>query len=50
MENCDGGSLSNKMDERINLGKPFDENILSEIMRQIASAIKYIHDNPYNPY
>ena len=44
MENCDGGSLSIKIDERINHKKPFDENILSEIIRQIASAIKYIHD------
>ena len=44
MENCNGGSLSIKIDERINNKKPFDENILSEIIRQIASAIKYIHD------
>ena len=44
MENCNGGSLSIKIDERRNLEKPFDENILSEIIRQIASAIKYIHD------
>ena len=44
MENCDGGSLSIKIDERINHKKPFDENILSELFRQIASAIKYIHD------
>ena len=43
MENCNGGSLSIKIDERRNLEKPFDENILSEIIRQIASAIKYIH-------
>ena len=44
MENCNGGSLSNKIEERINHDKPFDENILSEIIRQISSAIKYIHD------
>ena len=44
MENCVGGSLSIKIDERINHKRPFDENILSEIFRQIASAIKYIHD------
>ena len=45
MENCKGGSLSIKIDERINHKKPFDENILSELIRQIASAVKYIHDN-----
>ena len=44
MENCKGGSLSIKIDERINHQTPFDEKILSEIIRQIASAIKYIHD------
>ena len=44
MENCKGGSLSIKIDERINHQKSFDEKILSEIIRQIASAIKYIHD------
>lgn len=44
MENCLGGSLSNKINERVNLEKPFDENILSETFRQIASSIKYIHD------
>ena len=44
MENCVGGNLSNKIEERVKLKKPFDENILSEIIRQISSAIKYLHD------
>ena len=45
MEKCEGGSLSNRVEERINHRKPFDENILSEIMYQIASSIKYLHEN-----
>ena len=44
MEHCNGGSLSNKIQQRINHEEPFDENIISEIIRQISSAIKYIHD------
>ena len=44
MEKCEGGSLSNRIEERINHKKPFDEKILSEIIHQIASSIKYLHE------
>lgn len=44
MENCVGGSLSNKINERIKQKRPFDENILSETFRQIASSISYLHE------
>ena len=44
MEKCNGGNLMYKIEERMKLGKYFDEKILSEIMRQITSAIKYCHD------
>ena len=43
MEKCDGGSLSNKIDQRIKTKKPYDEKILSELIYQLASAINYYH-------
>ena len=44
MEKCNGGNLGYKITERINLEKLFDEKILSEVFRQITSAIKFCHD------
>ena len=44
MEKCNGGNLYFKILERINLEKMFDEKILSEVFKQIISAINYCHD------
>jgi calcium-dependent protein kinase len=44
MEKCNGGNLMYKIEERMTIGKYFDEKILSEVIRQITSAIKYCHD------
>ena len=44
MEKCNGGNLFYKIEERMIVKKYFDEKILSEVIRQIASAIKYCHD------
>ena len=44
MEKCNGGNLFYKIEQRINTKKLFDEKILSEVFRQIASAIQYLHD------
>ena len=43
MEMCNGGNLTNKIEQRINTKKCFEERILSELIRQIASAILYCH-------
>ena len=43
MEKCNGGNLYYKILERINLNKMFDEKILSNVFRQITSAINYCH-------
>ena len=44
MEMCNGGNLTNKIEQRINVGEYFDEKILSEVIRQIASALFYCHN------
>ena len=43
MEKCEGGNLFIKIQQRINTKKLFDENVLSELIRQIASAIQFCH-------
>ena len=43
MEKCEGGSLSIKIQQRINTKKLFDEKLLSELIREITSAINYCH-------
>ena len=44
MEKCNGGNLFYKIEQRMKTKKLFDEKILSEVIRQIASAIQYLHD------
>ena len=41
MEKCEGGNLFNKIQQRINTKTLFDENVLSELIRQITSAIQF---------
>lgn len=43
MEKLEGGNLFNKIQQRINTQTLFDENVLSELIRQITSAIQYCH-------
>ena len=44
MEYCNGGSLKENLEKYKKLyGKPFPEKIVQHIMRQIVSAIKYLH-------
>ena len=43
MEKCSGGSLFNKIQQRIKTKILFNEKILSDIIRQIASAINYFN-------
>ena len=45
-EFCNGGDLSNCLEEYYKKYKrAFPENIVQYLMRQIISAIKYLHDN-----
>ena len=44
MEKCEGGNLFNKIQQRINTKTLFDENVLSELIRQITSAIQFCHE------
>ena len=45
MEYCNGGSLTDCLEKYKNLyHRPFTEEIVQHIMRQIVSAINYIHD------
>ena len=45
MEYCNGGELSKALEKYQNkFGKPFPENIVQHIMRQIISAFRYIHE------
>ena len=45
-EFCNGGSLSENLNKFINANrKPFSEEIVQYLMRQIVSAINYLHKN-----
>jgi serine/threonine protein kinase len=45
MEYCNGGELSKALEKyQAKFGKPFPENIVQHIMRQIISAFRYIHE------
>ena len=45
MEYCNGGTLTENLEKYKNLyHKPFTEEIVQHVMRQIVSAINYIHD------
>lgn len=45
MEYCNGGELSKALEKYMKkYGKPFPENIVQHIMRQIIDAFKYIHE------
>ena len=45
MELCDGGELSTCLEEyQKRYNKPFSEEIVQYLMRQIISGIKYLHD------
>ena len=45
MEYCNGGELSKALEKyQVKYGKPFSEEIVQHLMRQITSAIKYIHE------
>ena len=45
MEYCNGGSLSDCLNEyQEKYGKPFSEEIVQYLMRQIVEGIKYIHN------
>ena len=44
MELCNGGSLKSNLDKYMKINKkPFPEKIVQHIMRQIVSAINYLH-------
>jgi serine/threonine protein kinase len=44
MEYCNGGELSKALEKYMEkYGKPFPENIVQHIMKQIVSAFKYVH-------
>ena len=44
MELCDGGSLKNNLEKYMNIyKKPFSEKIVQHIMRQVVSAVNYLH-------
>ena len=46
MEYCNGGELSKALEEYQNrYGKPFSQEIVQHLMRQIIDAFKYIHSN-----
>ena len=43
-EYCNGGNLSNILDKyQQEFGKPFSQEIIQHLMRQIIDAVKYIH-------
>lgn len=45
MEYCNGGTLTENLEKYKNLyHKPFTEEIVQHVMRQVVSAINYIHD------
>ena len=45
MEYCNGGELSKALKEyKIKYGKPFSEELVQYLMRQIINAFKYIHN------
>ena len=45
MEFCNGGELSEALEKyQIKYGKPFPEELVQYLMRQIISAFKYIHN------
>ena len=44
MELCDGGSLKSNLEKYMNIyKKPFSEKIVQHLMRQIVSAVNYLH-------
>ena len=44
MEVCNGGSLKSNLDKyKTKYDKPFPEKVVQHIMRQIVSAISYLH-------
>ena len=44
-EYCNGGTLKSCLEKYKNIyNRPFTEKIVQHIMRQIVSAVKYIHD------
>ena len=46
MEYCNGGELEKALEKyQIKYGKPFSEEIVQYLMRQIISAFKYMHGN-----
>ena len=46
MEYCNGGELSGALEQyQKKYGKPFSQEIVQYLMRQIISAFKYIHEN-----
>ena len=46
MEYCNGGELEKALEKyQLKYGKPFSEEIVQHLMRQIISAFKYMHAN-----
>ena len=46
MEYCNGGELEKALEKyQLKYGKPFSEEIVQHLMRQIISAFKYMHEN-----
>jgi serine/threonine protein kinase len=46
MEYCNGGELEKALEKyQLKYGKPFSEEIVQHLMRQIISAFKYMHSN-----
>ena len=46
MEYCNGGELMDALEKyKLKYGKPFPEELVQYLMRQIISAFKYIHGN-----
>ena len=46
MEFCNGGELEKALEKyQLKYGKPFSEEIVQHLMRQIISAFKYMHEN-----
>ena len=46
MEYCNGGSLKKALNNyKAKYGKPFSENIVKYLMRQILSAVEYLHSS-----
>ena len=46
MEYCNGGELEKALEKyQLKYGKPFSEEIVQHLMRQIISAFKYMHGN-----